>query len=176
MPLYCDIDISIVKKDGAFNINASFSTDASFEEVRKVLVDYENIPKFASSVVKSKIKTRENGCILLEQVGVQKIVQFFSIKVYLLLKVEETRNKIVFEDVSKKDFERYVGYWEINEVSSNTVTSYSLSVKPAFYIPGFIAKNIFINKSKKMCQDILDEINRRKKETRRISKIRRVYC
>ena len=161
-----DIDISIAQEAGGFQINATFYTDAPVERVREVLVDYENIPNFASSIVKSKIKSRENGFILLEQVGVQKILPLFSVKAYLLLKIEESKNRINFEDVSKKDFERYSGYWEINEISSGTVTSYSLTVKPNFYVPSFIAKKVFINKSKKMCLEILDEINRRKKESR----------
>jgi len=161
-----DIDISIDKDAGGFQINATFSTDAPAERVREVLVDYENIPNFASSIVKSKIKTRENGFILLEQIGVQKILPLFSVKVYLLLKIEENKNRINFEDISRKDFDRYIGYWEINEISSRTVTSYSLTVKPNFYIPNFIAKKIFINKSKKMCREILDEINRNKNITR----------
>lgn len=165
--LYCDdIDISIAQESGGFQINATFYTDAPAEKVREVLVDYENIPNFASSIVKSKIKTRENGFIFLEQIGKQNILPLFSVKVYLLLKVEESKNRINFEDTSKKDFELYIGYWEINEISSGTVASYSLTVKPNFYIPDFIAKKIFINKSKKMCREILDEINRRKKESR----------
>ena len=157
-----DVDISIVKEDSGFKINATFSTPVQADKVREVLVDYENIPNFVSAIVKSKIKNRENGVILLEQVGLQKILPLVSIKISLLLRVEENNNRINFEDISKKDFERYIGYWEINEVSSDTVVTYTLFiVNPKFYVPKFIAKEVFLDKSKKMCREILDEINRR---------------
>ncbi|MDI6758013.1 MAG: SRPBCC family protein [Endomicrobiia bacterium] len=161
LPLYGGTIVSISGARGVYSVTARFSVAAPPEKVREVLTDYESIPAYSSSVVKSEIKSRKNSNVILEQVGSQRILPIYSVNVHLLLTVEETEDGIEFEDISGRDFRIYRGRWKIAAIQGGSEVEYFLTAQPAFYVPGFIANMIFVGKAKEICRELINEIDRR---------------
>lgn len=160
--LFCgDMKISINRNEDIYEIKAVFSSTASTEQVKNVLTDYENIPRYMPSIKESIIKESGDGYIMLEQKGRQKIVSFFSISMNVILKVTESAGKIFFEDTLKRDFRFYSGSWALSAFPGGTKIEYSLKVIPSMYVPAFIAKKIFVARAEDMCRDIITEAERR---------------
>jgi ribosome-associated toxin RatA of RatAB toxin-antitoxin module len=161
LPLHGGPIVSITASRGVYSVTARFSVDSPPEKVREVLTDYESIPAYSSSIVKSEIKSRKNSNVILEQVGSQRILPVYSVDVYLLLRVEETRDGIEFEDILGGDFRIYRGRWKIAAIQGGSEVEYFLTAQPAFYVPGFIGNMIFVGKAKEICRELIDEIDRR---------------
>lgn len=162
--LRAQIDISVTSQNNVYMIKATFVTAASTAAARKVLSDYENIPKFVSSVSSSKIIEKKDGYIVVKQEGKDGIF-LFSKCIHLLLRIKEEENRISFEDTLKKDFTIYNGSWDTVEVESGTLITYSLAAKPDFFLPGIIARESFKQKGKNFCREILSEIDRQTRNT-----------
>ncbi|MHB9154631.1 MAG: SRPBCC family protein [Endomicrobiales bacterium] len=158
---FAQVDITVSRERGAYRIQAEFSAEAAEDTVRSVLADYENIPRFVSSVSESRITERGDGYIVLEQKGKENVLLLFSKEIHLLLKVREERNRISFEDLLRKDFSVYDGSWEFAQAGEVTRITYSLVARPAFFVPGFMGKEFFRTKGKRFCEEILAEIRRR---------------
>ena len=155
------VNIAIAERNDTYTVRAEFFARAPEDTVRKVLCDYENMPKFVTSVSESKIRERKDGHLVLEQKGKECALFLFSKEIHVLLAVTEEPNRISFEDHLKKDFESYAGSWEFSQTSGGTRSTYSLTAKPHFFVPVFLAKGCFRNEGKRLCEEILAEIQRR---------------
>jgi len=128
----------------------------------KVLTDYENISKFVSSLRKSTVKDSTTDRVLLEQEALGK--EFvFSKRIQVVLQVTEIPYKrILFEDVSHKDFAFYEGTWEIQSVPSGLDIVYRLNCKRLFMVPNIIAKDAMKKSAEGLLAEVRAEILRRK--------------
>src|SRR5262249_25483958 len=109
---------------------------------------------FVSSLRKSAIKESSTERLLLEQEAMGK--EFvFSKRIRVLLQVTEIPYKrILFEDVSRKDFVFYEGSWEIRSRPPDIEVIYRLSCQRRFMVPNVIAKDAL----KKSATGLLSEV------------------
>jgi len=134
--LFQPISFSSHEKAGVDEVHAGFYVKADTQTAWKVLSDYENIPKFVSTMKKSHIEKRCEDNLLLTQEAEGGFL-FITKKVHVLLKVHEIPGKsIFFEDVSLKDFCFYQGSWNIQPCGQGGVSVvYALEAKKNFDAP-----------------------------------------
>ncbi|ABB23432.1 SRPBCC family protein [Pelodictyon luteolum] len=103
------------------------------------LTEYDNLHNTLPKVVQSRLVSRQQGSVVLEQTGKTGIF-FFEITVRFRLKVrEDPFNAIAFEQVDG-DFSIYRGSWKLEPVEDGirTLLSYSAEIRPDFFAPSFL--------------------------------------
>ena len=143
--------------DGTVRLEGRFTVAASSATAWSVLTDYEHIPAFVSSMRSSRVKSRDDGCLLVEQESVGKALLFHR-KVYVLLRVRETpRELIAFEDLSKASFDRYEGAWQLRPTPGGVEVTYRLTAKGGVTAPGFLLRGAY----RKMVGELLEQVRTR---------------
>jgi len=80
----------------------------------------------------------------------------------VLLKVKETpTQKIEFEDIGKKSFKFYKGYWEIEPQGQSSRIKYMLEVERPAGIPSFMSRKVLHSNVLKLLKETAAEIERR---------------
>ncbi|KZK75115.1 MAG: cyclase [Pelodictyon luteolum] len=105
----------------------------------QALTEYDNLHNTLPKVVLSRLVSREQGSVVLEQTGKTGIF-FFEITVRFRLKVkEEPFDSIAFEQVDG-DFSIYRGHWKLEPAEGClcTLLTYSAEIRPDFFAPSFL--------------------------------------
>jgi ribosome-associated toxin RatA of RatAB toxin-antitoxin module len=137
-------------------VEGRFRVAASRAVAWAVLTDYEGIPRFVSSMSESRVTRRAADSVWVEQVAVGRLF-FFKRRLRTTLEVhEEPPGLIRFEDVLKKDFERYQGEWRIQESGRQVEVVYHVEARPAASIPDFVARGMF----QRTVSQLLSELER----------------
>ncbi len=142
------------RRDRAYEVSGLFTVDASTAAVWDVLMDYEHIPAFVSSMRKSRVReTRGDGSFLVEQEAVGGI-SLLSRTMRILLEVRRRDDRLQFTDVGRRDFRVYDGGWEVRRVSEGAGVAYHLLAQPRFHAPAFIMNHA----AKRGARDLLDQV------------------
>jgi hypothetical protein len=125
-----------------------------------VLTDYEGIPRIVSSMRTSRVTGRDGNLVTVEQSAVGRVL-LVRRRVETMLEVrEEPPARIAFEDVLHRDFETYRGTWEIVERGPRVEIVYRVLARPAFSVPGPIARGAFRRTVRDLVADVAIEIER----------------
>ena len=150
-----------VKEDSSTNtyhVEGVFDVTASKKQAWKVLTDYNHLASFVSTIQASQVLYREKDYLLLKQEMSGRYF-IFSKKIHLVLRVfERPMKQITFEDTLLKDFEFYVGQWEIQQKKKGCRVEYQLKAKTHFGTPHSIQKSIFQRDIKKMMEQVAARI------------------
>jgi ribosome-associated toxin RatA of RatAB toxin-antitoxin module len=152
--------ISVREEGGAYTVYARFNVAEPPAVVRRVLTDYDSIPRFMPSVRTSRVVERRDGSVRVEQEAVSRYL-LFSKRVHLLLEVNEADEVIEFRDLCAKSFKRYEGAWAIAATGRDTELSYELTAQPAFGVPGFILRKLLDRDAREMIDALRVEISAR---------------
>ena len=132
----------------------SFTAAVSSAVAWNVLTDYDHLQAFVTSMRSSRVRSRGDGFLMVEQESVGKAL-LFKRTFRVLLKVrEEPRQSIAFEDVSGVSFARYEGSWTLKETPAGVEVTYRLTAKGGFIAPGFVMRGA----SRKMVEELLDQV------------------
>jgi ribosome-associated toxin RatA of RatAB toxin-antitoxin module len=150
--------VSVDNDHGAQTVDAQFEVAASRDVAWQVLTDYDNLPKFISSLVESKVLDRKGNCVLVEQEALGKAF-LFKKRLHTTLHIIEFSNYIEFYDVSGKDFIWYIGHWEIVQNGNSTIVKYHLQSKSKFSVP--FSRHVMQKNIAKLLNEVEKEILRR---------------
>ena len=119
-------------------IIASVAVPRSLEQVWTVLTDYESLSDFVPNLTSSRLLSRPDGGIRLEQIGAQCFLNFKFCARVILDMTEVFPREIGFSMV-EGDFKKFLGRWllqpaVINEQAA-TVLCYELIVQPPLAMP-----------------------------------------
>ncbi len=145
-----------------YEVDARFDVAASSEVVWGVLTDYENLPRFVTSMRKSRVlETREDGVIVVEQDAVGGFL-FLDRSVSVCLDVTRQLARLSFIDTCRKDFWFYEGGWETTDtLDGGTRVSYRLQAQPDFIAPGFVVRRVMNKGARELLVQVREEIRRR---------------
>ena len=145
----------------AYRARGSFVVGASETAAWDAIADYEAIPRVASSVKISRVRSRDGNKVMVEQEAVASFL-FFSKRTHLLLEVMENRpGEITFRDTAGREFKSYEGFWKIEKVAGGLRVSYGIDVERDFSAPDFLAKRYFRKQVESMMDAMRLEILRR---------------
>jgi ribosome-associated toxin RatA of RatAB toxin-antitoxin module len=145
----------------AYRLEGRFQIEASRQTVWDVLTDYGHMTQFVASLRRSEVVERRPHGVLLRQEALGR-AWMFSRKLHVLLDVtEEPLSRLVFADVSHRDFEFYKGTWEIAEAGKDLEIIYRLEAKRTFSAPNFLAEGALRKTAENLLAEIRSEILRR---------------
>jgi hypothetical protein len=145
--------------DSTMRLEGRFTTPASRATTWGVLTDYDHIQTFVASMVSSRVKSRGDGFLLVEQQSVARMLLFHRTFAVLLKVREEPGRAIAFDDVSKASFERYEGSWTLQEAPGGMEVIYRLTVKGR--LVGFLTRGPSQAMVKELLEQVSAEIARR---------------
>jgi len=155
------IDISVDDARGVCSVHGEFVVQAPPETAWAVLSDYDNIPRFVHSMVSSRAERTADGRIVVQQEAVGHMFLFHR-HVRIQLEVREQPGQwIEFHDVLGKDFDSYVGDWEIAPDSSGTRVIYRLDASPKVAMPSGMRCGVMKGAARDLLGEVRAEILRR---------------
>ena len=154
--------------DGYYQVEGSFFVKADAALVWQVLTDYDHIPRFVSSMKESRVLSRDNGNLVLEQQAEGGFL-FFTQRARLTLLVTETpESSITFQNTDFRDFDVYWGDWNLEPRADGVEVGYRVWVHPNFSAP--LAGDILHGSSKDLMEAVRREIlNRQAGELKQAS-------
>ena len=145
----------------AYRARGSFVVQAPAAAAWDAIADYEAIPRVAPSVKMSRVVSRHEGTVTVEQEAAASFL-FFSKRIHLLLEIiERPPGEITFRDTAKREFTSYDGFWKIEETSDGLRVSYGIDVVRGFSAPDFLAKKFFRKQTESLMDAMRQEILRR---------------
>lgn len=145
----------------SYRARGSFVIAAPATAAWEAIADYEAIPRVAPSVKVSRVLSRHEGKVVVEQEAVASFL-FFSKRIHLLLEiVESPPGEIKFRDTAKREFTSYEGFWKIEETGGGLRVSYGIDVTRGFSAPDFLAKKFFRKQAESLMDSMRREILRR---------------
>lgn len=133
--------VVVVEADGVYRVTAEFTVASPPKAVAAVLTDFERIPEFMPDVKRSRILSRTEAGLVVEQEATAQFMMF-SKRLHLLLDITEDGGTIRFRDRCQRSFSRYAGAWRLSAVGAATAVMYELAAKPNFDVPGFVLKRL----------------------------------
>ena len=149
--------IAVVEADGVYRVTAEFRVASPAKAVAAVLTDFERIPEFMPDVKRSRILSRTEAGLVVEQEATAQFM-LFSKRVHLVLDVSEDGGTIRFRDRCQTSFTSYEGAWRLSAVGTETAVMYELSAKPNFDVPGFVLKRLLKRDAAGMIDRLQTEI------------------
>ncbi|MEM9264941.1 MAG: SRPBCC family protein [Cyanobacteria bacterium P01_F01_bin.13] len=119
-------------------IVAAIAIPRSLEQVWQILTDYERLADFVPNLTVSRLLSRPDGGVRLEQIGAQCFLNFkFCARV--ILDMTEIFPKEIGFSMVDGDFKRFVGKWSLQPAlmgeQTATLLSYELTVQPPAIMP-----------------------------------------
>ena len=126
-----------VLPNGTRRLAAQLRTQLKFQDLWKILTNYDELSEFIPNLSKSDVVFRNKNEVHLKQVGSQDFFGFkFSAEV--LLKLIEDRSKGILKfNLMKGDFRRFEGSWNLRELPNkkHTLLLYELTVQGCIGMP-----------------------------------------
>lgn len=142
-------------------IEARYRLHAAPATAWDVLTDYEGITRFVHSMRESRVVARGPDFVMVEQSAVGRLFLFRKNLRTRLRVHEEPPRSIRFEDELGRDFDTYRGAWRIEDAGNEIVIVYRLTVRPAFGMPGALARGAFRRAVRELMAEVGVEIERR---------------
>ena len=117
------------------------------EKLRKVILDYEQYPKFVDGCHKVKIRSKDKG-----KVQAEYSIELLGKEIfYVLDHVEEGSDKIKWKFVESNILKDNHGYWVLKDLGNGrTEVTYSLALDFKIYVPGMILNGLVKSSLPKM--------------------------
>jgi ribosome-associated toxin RatA of RatAB toxin-antitoxin module len=155
--------VSIKELDDSdqYYVHGVFLSPATPVEVFKVISDYEHLGGVLSSLRSSRVLSRNEGSLLVEQIMVGKFL-FFRKAVRLLLRIQESSPwRIDFAEEGAGPFRSYSGSWQVEAVGGGSRVDYTLSASRGDLAPVFVERRLFRENSQKLLDELSGEVARR---------------
>lgn len=146
---------------GVYALRGSFDVDVGPHTVWQVLTDYDALPHFVHSILKSVAEKPSGGRFFVTQEFQGKALIFTRDMQVRLDVHEQPERRINFTDIERKDFDVYRGYWRLQKTPTGSRVVYRLWAKPHGLAPASIARGEFKNAALLMLSELRAEIVRR---------------
>jgi len=156
-----DLVVSVVHKDGIFEVRGRFTARASVDTAWRVLTDYEGIPRFVESMKLSAVERRDGPRVRLRQVGSVGLFPMRKTARLTLEVLEQEPTRIAFRDTLGQDFHLYTGAWSLKPDSTRTIVEYALDATPTSAVPHWIGRSMMSHATRDLLRQVHAEIERR---------------
>ena len=126
-----------------------------------VLTDYDQMPRYVSSLKQSRMARTGPNTLEVEQVAQTKLL-FWNFTVRSLRSVQLVPNKEVHSQLIKGDFTRYEFTTRVQEKDGATVITHHGEYVPKSWLPPAIGPAIIQELTKKQYEEMIGEMLRRK--------------
>ena len=159
-----DIVVRVQKKGEWVIVDVDFPVDATVLEAWNVMTDYDNMSKFISNLVSSKIIGREGNTLSVEQKGRASrgplTISFDNVREIVLTPPREVHSRLVSGDLKASEFTTRV----IDRGAFTQITNHGEFI-PNMWVPPVIGPALIEAETRKQFHELRTEILRRKGET-----------
>jgi len=159
-----DIVVRVQKKGEWVIVDVDFPVDATVLEAWNVMTDYDNMSKFVSNLVSSRIIGREGNTLSVEQKGKASrgplTISFENVREIVLTPPREVHSRLVSGDLKASEFTTRV----IDRGAFTQITNHGEFI-PNIWVPPLIGPALIEAETRKQFQELRIEILRRKGET-----------
>ena len=159
-----DIIVKVQKKGEWVIVDVDFPVDATVPETWNVMTDYDNMSKFVSNLVSSKIIGREGNTLSVEQKGKASrgplTISFENVREIVLTPQREVHSRLVSGDLKASEFTTRV----IDRGAFTQIINHGEFI-PNIWVPPVIGPALIEAETRKQFQELRLEILRRKAET-----------
>ncbi len=125
-----------------------------------VLVDYEHMPEFVSTLKSSKVTSRQGNQLEVSQAGETRVAfmtfKFNTVRAVELLPMSEIRTKLV-----SGDFKSFDTVTRLSEEGGDTVIAYRGEYVPTAWVPPLVGPGVIAGETKRQYSQLLAEVLRR---------------
>ncbi len=160
-----DIEITIQNDGEQIIVDATFTVPVRPQLVWETLTDFNNIPKFISSVHSSKVIKRTDNILYVSQDSIIKVgiltFSFESLRQINLFPFWKIRERMIRGNMRKME--------ETTQLlleGNHTRIAYHASIVPDMWVQKFIGQVFIEDEAREQFQEIIKEILRRDKENK----------
>ncbi|MBI4348311.1 MAG: SRPBCC family protein [Elusimicrobia bacterium] len=147
--------------DGASRVEAEFSVAVPPAVAWEVLTDYNELPRFITSLRESRVVRRwAGGCLVRQAARLEWWMLRRTVSVTLRVS-ERPKEELSFEDAAKGDVARYAGSWRLFAGQESVRVRYRLEVRPKDWVPGFVARQAVAAQARQALEEVRREMIRR---------------
>ncbi|MFO1271457.1 MAG: SRPBCC family protein [Rubrivivax sp.] len=125
-----------------------------------VLIDYERMPEFVSTLKTSKVTSRQGNQLEVSQTGETRVAfmnfKFATVRAVELLPMTEIRTKLV-----SGDFKSFDTVTRLTEEGGDTVIAYRGEYIPNAWVPPMLGPSVIAGETKRQYGQLLAEVLRR---------------
>ncbi len=159
-----DILVHVEKKGEWVIVDVDFPVDATVLEAWNVMTDYDNMSKFVTNLLSSKIIGRDGNTLNVEQKGKASrgplTISFENVREIILTPPHEVHSRLVSGDLKASEFTTRV----IDRGAFTQITNHGEFI-PNIWVPPLIGPALIEAETRKQFQELRVEILRRKVET-----------
>src|SRR5439155_11845203 len=159
-----DIIVKVQKKGEWVIVDVDFPVDATVPETWNVMTDYDNMSKFVSNLLSSRILGREGNTLSVEQKGKASrgplTISFENVREIVLTPQREVHSRLVSGDLKASEFTTRV----IDRGAFTQIINHGEFI-PNIWVPPLIGPALIEAETRKQFQELRIEILRRKAET-----------
>lgn len=157
-----DIEVK-VKNDGELiTVDVAFTVPVPPQQAWAVLTDFDNISSFNSSIRSSKVISRSGGSVHVSQSGIEKY-GFLTISLESVRKIDLLPFRKIQERMVSGSMEKMEETTLLLPDGEHTRIIYHADIIPGSWIVRFVGAVSVENEARKQFQEIINEINRRKR-------------
>lgn len=160
-----DIKITIQNDGKQIIVDATFTVPVKPQLVWETLTDFNNLPKFISSVHSSKVINRTENILYVSQDSIIKVgiltFSFESLRQVNLFPFWKIRERMIRGNMLKME--------ETTQLlleGNHTRIAYHASIVPDMWVQKFIGQVFIEDEAREQFQEIINEILRREKENK----------
>ncbi len=164
-PAFChaaDISLKAVRHGDSFEVEAAAEFEAQVTLAWEVLTDYERLPEFIPGMNSSRIVSRSNRRVIVDQNGEARLL-FFSFPIEVRLEVQEFPYERIVSRAIGGNFKELSGSYTLEARGRHLLLHYTGSLTPDFGIPPLIGTFLVRNTVEKRFGAMVDEIIRRQR-------------
>ena len=148
---------------GFYQVRAEAFVPVAAQAVWKVLTDYDRFHQYVPGITTSKVVSRSENDIVIEQEG-RAAFLFFSHHIHLVVRaLEQPFSRIDIVLVSG-DMKVYESHWELMAETQDGVggtrINYSGRLEPDFFLPAMFGNGIIRSDGEKMLAAVIAEIGK----------------
>ena len=164
-PAWCypaDISLQAVRDGERFEVEAVADFEAEVTLAWEVLTDYDRLAEFIPGMQSSRIVSRINHSVVVDQSGDARLL-FFSFPMQVRLEIEEFPYERIVSRAVEGNFKEMSGAYTLEAQGGRVLLRYSGSLIPGFSIPPLIGTILVRNTMEKRFVAMVGEIMRRQR-------------
>lgn len=145
-----------------FEIQVNGLVQATPQQTWSVLTDYGRLPEFVPNLLSSKLLSRSNTQVTLEQQGYAGFL-FMRQKIHLVVRVTEHPFSALDVALVSGNMKHYASRWELQPMDQGggTRIAYRGSLEPDFYVPLLLGRAMLQLDVQNMLAAVVAEVERR---------------
>jgi uncharacterized membrane protein len=158
-----DIGVNVRQHGNRIAVDVDIPVKATAIEAWNVITDYDNMPKFVTSLQSSKVLERNGNTVILYQKGVASrgplSITFENIREIVLTPPTQIQSRLISGDLEESDFTTHV----VDHGDSSRIVNHGEFI-PKMWVPPIIGPMLIEAETRTQFQELRAEIMRRRAE------------